>query len=61
MRQTAAKMKKGNAAGASFPETYQLKLFCKSLCNVNCAGNCAAYHWVVADSEESHHLDVSRN
>ena len=29
--------------------------------NVNSASNCTTYHWVVTDSEESHHLNVCRN
>ena len=27
---------------------------------VNGAGYCATYHWVVADAEEAHHLNVCR-
>ena len=36
-------------------------LFCKSLSHVNCHSHCAAYHRVVANAEEAHHLYVCRN
>ena len=29
--------------------------------NLNGASNSTTYHWVVTDSEEAHHLYVSRN
>ena len=36
-------------------------LLIKCSSNVNGASNCTTYHWVVTDSEESHHLNVCWN
>ena len=35
-------------------------LFCKSLSHVNGNGYGATNHWVVTDTEEAHHFNVSR-
>lgn len=36
-------------------------LLVQSEVNVYCASNRATYHWVVTNTEEAHHLYVSRN
>ena len=38
-----------------------LRLLIKCSSNVNRASYSTTYHWVVTDSEESHHLNVSWN
>ena len=37
------------------------KLLAKSQRYVYSASYCTTYHWVVTDTEEAHHLNVSRN
>ena len=37
------------------------RLLIKRSSNVNRTSNCTTYHWVVTDSEESHHLNVCWN
>ena len=37
------------------------RLLIQSSSHVNCASYCTSYHWVVTDTQESHHFYVGRN
>ena len=57
----ALKRKCSAGSRAFFFSSDSFELFVQSCRNVNGASNCTAYHWVVTDAEESHHLNVCWN
>ena len=57
----ALKRKCSAGSRALFFSSDSFELFVQSCRNVNSASNCTTDHWVVTDSEESHHLNVCWN